>query len=280
MRRSVVLLVSTAAVMGGALLTAPAAQAATTGAVASVVDQGHTARLVAGYQVDSVDVSVVSAGSGKAVIGFRDYEHGITPSTGCVRPGGADVHYVQCTVNDTWAKDKPRAAVYLGDGDDNLNTYGSKGVVAHGQGGDDLLTGAYGYFANGGNWSTVDRLYGEAGDDNIEHGYYAYGGDGGDTLSNSLHNDGGSGNDDLFGFSLSQTFQGGSGADQITGAGGNDVIHGGSGNDDLYGGTGNDTIYGDDGNDHLEGNSGNDQLWGGNGTDSLSGGSGTNTIHG
>lgn len=280
MRRSAVLLVPAALALGTTLLIAPSAQAATTGAVASVVDQGHTARLVAGYQADSVDVTFISSGSGKAVIGLQDWEHGITPSTGCVRPAGADVHYVECTVDDTWAKGKARVALYLGDGRDTVNTFGGKGVVAHGQGGDDLLVGAYGLFNNGGNWGTIDRLYGEAGDDLIEHGYYAYGGDGGDDILNSLNYDGGNGNDYLFGFSLSQTFHGGPGADQITGEGGNDRIYGGTGNDDLYGGTGNDTVLGEDGNDYLAGNSGNDYLWGGNGTDTLLGGTGTNTIRG
>jgi VCBS repeat-containing protein len=56
--------------------------------------------------------------------------------------------------------------------------------------------------------------------------------------------------------------------------GGNDTFNGGSGGDNVSGGNGNDTIIGMGGGDRLAGGNGNDTLTGGAGNDNLTGGSG------
>ncbi len=90
-------------------------------------------------------------------------------------------------------------------------------------------------------------------------------------------------NDDLRGFYIADSIQGGGGDDTLYGFGGNDVLDGGDGNDRLFGGNGSsgtdfDTVT--DGDDYLQGDAGNDWLVAGSGNDVLSGGAGDDSLDG
>lgn len=124
----------------------------------------------------------------------------------------------------------------------------------------------------------VDRIYGEAGDDDIEQNLiflqgasdFAYGGPGRDCI------DGGGGNSQQFG---------GDGDDNrpceftafvdpeaaLTSGPGDDTVHGGNGNDSMDGIFDSDTLYGDAGNDLINDPFLNDQdkEYGGPGDDVL-----------
>ena len=79
---------------------------------------------------------------------------------------------------------------------------------------------------------------------------------------------------------VSQTLEGGSGADVLNGNTGNDTISGREGDDVLSGGGGNDHIFGDGGADTLDGGDGEDVLEGGVGADHIVGRSGNDLIDG
>ncbi|MDG2305282.1 MAG: C2 family cysteine protease [Candidatus Binatia bacterium] len=143
----------------------------------------------------------------------------------------------------SFAKSYPYEAVskvvfYGGDGNDRFFNKTSVPSEAHGNNGDDslsgggaddLLVGGYGQ----------DSLYGNAGDDTIL----------------------GSGGSDYL--------DGGSGADLVRGHGGQDYMRGGKGADRLEGGSGGDTMFGDAGADHLYGGDGNDKIYGNSGMDTI-----------
>lgn len=113
-----------------------------------------------------------------------------------------------------------------------------KGVIRHGDDGENVLVGTDGndsLHGYGGN----DTLYGLGGTDNL------YGGAGDDTL------DGGAGNDTLQGHEGRDTLYGGDGDDSLYGQEGDDFVYGGAGNDTLGAGPGNDTLNGGAGADRF-----------------------------
>ena len=79
---------------------------------------------------------------------------------------------------------------------------------------------------------------------------------------------------------LPVTIQGTDNNDILNGTSGNDVIHGQGGNDVLRGRGGNDVLCGGDGRDRLLGGSGRDRLSGGAGRDQLRGGKGRDALNG
>ena len=110
----------------------------------------------------------------------------------------------------------------------DANYYGSSDAgVAHGEEGDDRLTGGNGN----------DFLAGDSGNDELSGG-------GNDDMLN-----GGAGNDALDGGMGLDTLDGGDGDDSLLGGAGADMLKGGPGNDTLEGGTGLDTLDGGLGND-------------------------------
>ncbi|MBH1971749.1 hypothetical protein FK216_09740 [Moraxellaceae bacterium AER2_44_116] len=175
-------------------------------------------------------------------------------------------------------ENNPFNALQVGDGSD----------FVQGNGGDDLLSGAF-----GGNDTLVggvgqDQLFGFSGDDLLY----------GDTQDGSALGDsdliaGGSGNDTIYGgdgddryggvtykgTSYSNGLLGEEGDDYIDGGDGKDRLDGGSGNDTLIGGTDDDTIYGGSGTDQLYGEAGDDYLSSNDGNDSLYGGSGKDSLN-
>lgn len=66
---------------------------------------------------------------------------------------------------------------------------------------------------------------------------------------------------------LGDSYNGGTGKDDVWGDSGNDTIRGNAGEDFLSGGDGNDAIYGGKGPNHLSGNAGIDSLYGGTSAD-------------
>lgn len=179
----------------------------------------------------------------------------------------------------------------------------SKGIIANGEAGNDLLVGNNGgdflsggteddfLFGNGGNdlldgGAGVDSIAGGAGDDTI------LGGEGNDELFGEDGSDvifGGDGDDQLWGKSHTDTLTeldagdflyGEAGDDQLVGAAGDDLLFGGDGIDNLFGGEGNDSLAGDAGDDKLMANEGDDVLVGGEGDDSLWGHDGNDTLEG
>ncbi|MGH8572641.1 MAG: hypothetical protein ACREX8_08705, partial [Gammaproteobacteria bacterium] len=77
-----------------------------------------------------------------------------------------------------------------------------------------------------------------------------------------------------------ETLTGTPGDDVIDGGGGNDVLRGLGGNDVLCGGDGRDRLFGGPGRDRLFGGAGRDQLFGDNGRDALNGGTGRDRCDG
>jgi Ca2+-binding RTX toxin-like protein len=178
--------------------------------------------------------------------------------------------------NDTILYGTDSAAVYGGDGDDQIDN----GPGAESEGFADLLYGEGGndtIYAGGGDdlidgGIDDDWLYGESGNDTIEGGDgfdHIWGGDGDDTII------GGSGGDVLYGEAGDDSITGGSGADTIEGGAGNDTINGGVNGDTIDGGDGNDDLVGGAGSDILDGGAGDDTINGGSGIDTLIGGDGS-----
>jgi hypothetical protein len=121
------------------------------------------------------------------------------------------------------------ASVYGGDGVDTIAE--GTGSLVDGRGGNDVITlvgGAAEAHGNVGN----DLITGGAGDDTLD------GGTGDDTIY------GGDGNDHITGAQGNDTLYGGRGDDTIYGNTGDDVIYGNSGDDWISGGPGTDTISG------------------------------------
>ena len=142
-----------------------------------------------------------------------------------------------------------------------------------------------------------DKLFGEAGNDQLTGGYAGSGGDtldgGADvdlvtyasrTAGTSVSLDGVGGEDKIVSV---ENAKGGDGDDTLTGSAGpnalfagagNDVIDGKGGDDSLYGMVGNDSMYGDTGNDVVAGGDGADILMGGGGADWIAGYEGLDTV--
>jgi Ca2+-binding RTX toxin-like protein len=179
-----------------------------------------------------------------------------------------------------------------------------------------LATGGTGGEAAGDTYSSIENVYGSAGNDSITGDAGAnnlngntgndtlIGAAGYDTLIGGLGNDllnGGAGADSLVGgdgidtatywssgvgvvVNLTAVGTGGeaagdtySGIENVYGSGGNDSITGDAGANLLNGNTGNDTLVGAAGNDTLIGGAGHDVLNGGAGADRLEGGDGVDT---
>ncbi|OKH36443.1 hypothetical protein NIES2119_17560 [[Phormidium ambiguum] IAM M-71] len=92
----------------------------------------------------------------------------------------------------------------------------------------------------------------------------------------------------IFGFAGDDDIQGGGGNDYIDGGDGDDILYGdlidGSAstdnlNDTIFGGNGDDYLSGNSGDDYLDGGNGNDFLTGESGNDVLSGGAGSDTFY-
>ncbi|MBN8531200.1 MAG: hypothetical protein J0L97_04990 [Alphaproteobacteria bacterium] len=88
------------------------------------------------------------------------------------------------------------------------------------------------------------------------------------------------GADDLTGSSNADLMNGLAGADTLSGASGNDSVYGNQDNDFLYGNAGNDSIYGGQGIDIVFGGQDNDRIEGNLAADYLNGGFGDDTIYG
>ena len=163
-----------------------------------------------------------------------------------------------------------------GNGDDKFRNLTALPSEAHGDDGQDNLTGGSGndvLFGDRGH----DVLLGGAGHDAL------YGGLGNDILIGRTGDDtltGGDGADKLFGEAGNDSLTGGEGNDELYGSHGDDSLRGGTGNDILDGGVGNDFLTGDLGADILQGNAGHDDLNGGGGRDTLRGGAGNDQITG
>jgi serralysin len=264
--------------LGGALLAAPAAQAATP--VASVVhEDGELWYKGAAGQANSLKVSVEVEERGEwesyYVITFRDrgaitIDAGAATYDECTYPAEADHTVVRCATEvPLGSDDSDNFDVNLGDGDDTATVDAGSSAYSsiYGGPGDDVLKG-----------SARDVLHGDDGDDRLDGGggvwsVGPYGGPGDDTITDCATDCyGGPGNDSLAG-----------GTDptdnHMYGEDGNDVIHGLADGDFIYGGRGNDILYGEEGDDTIYGNSGNDTIHGGPGTDTLSGGPGTNKVY-
>lgn len=277
--RNIAATATLALALGGAVLTAPAAQAGATapaGQATVVHDDGAVWYKAAAGQTDQLAVSVEdidvdpSEFGSDYLITFRD-QAGMTIDASaiewasCAYPSAADHTVVQCTVAAPLGSDDSTTyEVDLGDGDDTATITSDSSAIAalHGGAGDDVLKGTGQNQFNGGDGN--DRIDGG-------NGLGATGGDGDDILTGACQ----------------YICRGGAGNDSVTGTGdenalygddGNDTLHAKAGNDQVYGGKGNDTLYGDDGNDIMYGNSGDDVLHGGKGDDTLSGGPGRNKV--
>jgi Ca2+-binding RTX toxin-like protein len=112
---------------------------------------------------------------------------------------------------------------------DTINTISGGRLWAHGDSGDDTITGSNG----------ADYLDGGADNDVLTTGF------GADTLI------GGLGNDILSGGGDADRLEGGAGNDSLNGGGGADRLLGDAGFDTLQGGTGNDTLTGGDSSDQF-----------------------------
>jgi Ca2+-binding RTX toxin-like protein len=112
---------------------------------------------------------------------------------------------------------------------DTINTISGGRLWAHGDSGDDTITGSNG----------ADYLDGGYDNDVLTTGF------GADTLI------GGFGNDILSGGGDADRLEGGTGNDSLNGGGGADRLLGDIGFDTLQGGTGNDTLTGGDGSDQF-----------------------------
>ena len=161
--------------------------------------------------------------------------------------------------------------IYGVGGNDTINgfggsdyLYGGAGIdrIDGGLGNDALYGGSDGDTLRGGDGS--DSLYGEDGADTL------YGGNDADSLYagtdvagtvNRLYGE--AGNDYLAGGNGDDVLEGGVGDDQLNGGAGSDVLRGGDGADTLYGGAGTDALNGGAGQDYLSGEAGVDTLTGG-----------------
>ncbi len=139
-----------------------------------------------------------------------------------------------------------------GVGNDTFTNATKISCEAHGDAGNDTLTGGSGSDSLGAYW-VGSRWVDDPDQDTL------IGGGGADGLA------GGSGNDKL---------DGGEGIDTLWGDAGMDTLNGGAETDYLHGGAENDSLIGGDGNDKLWGDGGNDMLYGGTGWDHLTGGAG------
>ncbi|WP_144187078.1 calcium-binding protein [Elioraea rosea] len=191
--------------------------------------------------------------------------------------------------NDTLYGDDGSDEVSGGNGNDTL--YGNNGDdVLKGGDGNDTLWGGTGN----------DELHADAGNDTMNGGsgidtgvFYSAagvqinlglkisaGGLGNDILDSIENIRTGTGADTVFGDSINNRIETGSGNDYADGGAGNDVMFAGSGNDTLKGNSGNDTMKGEAGNDAMEGGSGNDYMEGNDGNDVMNGGSGNDSVLG
>ncbi|MDF1670264.1 MAG: CAP domain-containing protein [Roseovarius sp.] len=174
------------------------------------------------------------------------------------------------TGNDSLNGSNGTDILYGEAGNDTLNS-GDDADRLYGGDGDDML---YGGWSLG---TTVDGLWGEAGDDTLygELGYDLLdGGTGNDLL------DGGNQADNLYGQAGNDTLRGGQGFDRLFGGEGDDFLRGGSESDGLFGGSGDDTLNGESGNDRFFGEIGDDLIDGATGSDTLGGGAGFDTLIG
>ncbi len=207
--------------------------------------------------------------------------------------------------------------IFLGVGNDWIDTLLAPAMTIHGGGGDDQVFVEW----SSSTGSTATRIYGDAGNDSIfisgSYGFDASGlidgGSGLNTLKTNIDFtvDLAAGTASAAGASYAlSNFQnveavamggydarvsGDGGANVLSvstisndaassatfdGRGGDDTLTGGLGGDRLEGGDGNDWLQGGLGNDGLVGGVGADSVWGGAGDDALDGGVGDDTIDG
>ncbi|MFS8202506.1 calcium-binding protein [Streptomyces sp. CWNU-52B] len=270
---------SLALTLGGAVLMAPAAHAATTAATATVsYEDGSVWYKAAPGQTNTLSVAseyIDSDPDGDAddyLITFRDQVDITIDHDRCAYPSTSDHTVVECTEPvPLGSDDLNQYDVDLGDGDDTATVgAGSAQGTVRGGDGDDVLKGSH-----------ANQLNGDAGDDRIEgvDGAWirgANGGDGNDTILAGCDYscNGGAGNDTLTAVSDDER-----NFTTLYGDDGDDIVRGTTGDDYLYGGKGDDTLYGLEGDDTVYGNSGDDVLYGGAGNDTLSGGAGVNEVH-
>lgn len=174
-----------------------------------------------------------------------------------------------------------------GDSNDNLILGGKNGDVLYAYDGDDIVYGGDKtdqIFVGSGD----DIAYGGGGNDTFYDGGSGddeyYGGSGGingvsydanstgvnaDLSAGTVDDDGDSTTDDLL-FDINR----------IKGSQHDDELYGASTRDYFDGNDGDDLIYGYNGNDNLNGENGDDTIYGGNGNDYITGGLGTNTLYG
>ncbi|MGW0846591.1 calcium-binding protein [Streptomyces sp. NPDC002787] len=262
--------------LGGALLTAPLAQAAPAPTASLVHDQGELWFKAAPGQANRLTVSakIVERTEWEAdyVLTFNDRYAITLAAKECTYPKPADRTVAECAVPVPMGSDDSDIYdVSLGDGDDTVTIAAANSAYAaiYGGSGNDILLG---------NGSVV--LYGENGDDRTDGGggvwgLGSFGGRGDDTMTGCAYAcHGGADHDTLTGGANED-----GDANALYGDSGNDTLRGRAGDDVLYGGKGHDKLYGEAGDDKLYGNSGNDTLYGGTGKDTLSGGPGRNKLH-
>jgi Ca2+-binding RTX toxin-like protein len=150
------------------------------------------------------------------------------------------------------------------DGIDEINGGNGNDIIIGGNGNDTI----YGNTLESFDYTEINYLYGDAGDDTI------VGAAGNDIIF------GGTGNDNINGSNGNDLIYGGDGIDNIYGDDGSDIISGGAGADLLSGGAGDDFVYGGDDNNILNGDAGDDRLDGGAGDDRLVGGAGDDKLVG
>ncbi|MEU8238335.1 calcium-binding protein [Actinoplanes missouriensis] len=205
--------------VGAGVLSAPGAQAASTGVAQVVWD-------------DDVQVVQYKAATGKANrVVVRSAAHGVTvddthrvkAGKGCKAIKG-DRTKVYCGVGE-WTQ---KVRIHTYDRNDTITNKTRLRLVAYAGSGNDTVTGG----------SSGDFLYGQSGRDTI------HGRGGADYVV------GGSGNDKVYGDTGDDRLFGDTGNDRLYGGAGRDALMGDQGRDKLYGGAGDDILAGDDWGKH------------------------------
>ena len=227
--------------------------------------------------------------------------------------GGAGNDIIYNNVRESWnattrewetISSPDSSTISGGDGDDNIENYGSKVSITSGAGNDSIYNGGSNVSINTG--AGNDSIYNDGANVSIDAG------DGDDEIYNSEGNSvsiaGGAGNDYIYNYGDNVTINAGAGNDSIYNGGSNVSINTGTGNDSIFNdgdnclinsGDGNDTISvqgglnltinAGTGNDYIEnygeanslfGGEGADTIWGGEYKDTISGGDGNDSLLG
>lgn len=259
-------------------------------------------------EVNTLSTSADSLGAGQQQTRFHDETTSLVAGTGCVQ---AAPETVTC---DTAGQ--PSVDFLLDDGNDQLtfNSSTLQQITVRGGAGDDVITNV----VVGDEQSYADRVFGDAGNDQLTSRGFVHGGDGNDRIEGGPYGDtliGGAGNDAVFGREGIDDLYGGNGPYAGAVLAGVDTLDGGAGDDTLddqdrgsptvqqinsdviLGGTGNDdvrsylnrvaNVYVDLSEPRRDGQSGEgddleqvENLFGGDGDDRLYGDGDTNFISG